>query len=393
MSILIIAAREINPLIGGIERVSYTLTQQWIHCGYNVCWLALEKSRWTSLKDKELVSQYYLPNSQHVQSDENITFVLDLIDEYNIDFIINQATIRDDAIRLCSAIKKIRTLKLFSVIHFAPRTEHDIAKNNLFLFKDDKSFNNIVKKLVEFFYFCFVNSKKIKQKEYRTLACLCETSDRVVVLSEGFISGFKRIYNSDKYQAISNPVIAESHPISVKKKQVLYVARIEYGMKRFDRMLDIWAEAGRRFPDWELIVVGDGDYLPHFKVLAKKRELHNISFVGFQNPEPYYASASILCLTSTTEGFGMVLIEAMQYGCVPIAYNSYAALSDIIEDGVSGYAITPFDKNEYIAKLSLLISDAEMRQKMAEKCIEVPKRFSGDFIASKWIELFEKMKS
>ncbi len=53
------------------------------------------------------------------------------------------------------------------------------------------------------------------------------------------------------------------------------------------------------------------------KEMAHKLNLKNISFEGFQEPEPYYARSSLFCLTSTFEGFGLVLAEAMQHGCVP----------------------------------------------------------------------------
>lgn len=391
MNILFIAAREVNPQIGGIERVTYTLTEQWIQMGLNVYWLALEKSRWSPLDENLIVDQYFLPNSQDIQSDENVLFVQNLRIQYHIDIVINQATIREDCVGLCLKLKSNNLIKLISVIHFAPRTEYDIAKNNLFLLKEDKSLKNILRETIEFVYFQLINSQRIKNREKRILTNICQISDRIVVLSDGFIPEFKKICNSDKYQAISNPIRAENCYLPKKKKQVLYVARIEYGMKRFDRMLDIWTKVGTSFPDWELIVVGDGDYLPHFRSLAIERNLKSISFVGFQPPEPYYETASILCLTSTTEGFGMVLVEAMQYGCIPIAYDSYASLHDLIDDGKTGYMIKPFDESAFIQKLSLLMSDREIRQMMAEKCIEVPMKFSAESISNQWIYLFNQI--
>lgn len=87
----------------------------------------------------------------------------------------------------------------------------------------------------------------------------------------------------------------------------------------------------------------------------------------------------------------MVLIEAMQYGCVPIAYNSYAALSDIVEDGVNGYAVTAFDKKEYVAKLSRLMRDDELCKAMSENAKIVPSRFDSNVIAQKWVDLFDSL--
>lgn len=391
MNILLIAAREINPLIGGIERVSYSLTEKWLQRGCEVSWLAIQKSRWDSQNNEEITKQYFLPNSQCILSNDNVSFVLDLVKKNKVDVVINQATIRDDVVQLCAKIKELSSIRLISVIHFAPGTEYDIARHNLFLQRDKITAQSLLRAVIECVYFLFINSRKIKQKEKEILARICQTSDRVIVLSEGFIPGFKKIYNSDKYQSISNPITETKQSLPAKKKQVLYVARIEYGMKRFDRMLDIWTKVGVSFPDWELIVVGDGDYLPHFRKLAEERHLGKISFVGFRPPEAYYETASILCLTSTTEGFGMILVEAMQYGCVPVAYNSYAALADIVEDGVNGYAVTAFNKKEYVTKLSQLMRDNDMRRKMAEAALLVPPKFDAHIIAQKWVNLFESL--
>lgn len=49
--------------------------------------------------------------------------------------------------------------------------------------------------------------------------------------------------------------------------------------------------------------------------------------------------------------FSYVLIEAMQYGVVPFAFDSYKAASDIIKDGVDGFLISPFDVEKYSEKL------------------------------------------
>ena len=48
---------------------------------------------------------------------------------------------------------------------------------------------------------------------------------------------------------------------------------------------------------------------------------------GQKNPEPYYNEASIFMMTSSFEGWGLTLTEAQQYGCVPLAFHSFASLN------------------------------------------------------------------
>ena len=65
-------------------------------------------------------------------------------------------------------------------------------------------------------------------------------------------------------------------------------------------------------PEWNLKIIGDGPDKKKLEYMS--RRLDRISFLGFQNPEPYYREASILCMTSNHEGFGMVLIESRTQG-------------------------------------------------------------------------------
>ena len=119
--------------------------------------------------------------------------------------------------------------------------------------------------------------------------------------------------------------------------------------------------------------------------------IENINFVGLTNPQEYYDRAAILCMTSSTEGWGMVLVEAQSNGVVPVAYNSFASATDIINDGENGFLVKAFDEDVYVEKLLLLMSDEDKRSVMAEKAIVSVERFDYRNIADKWIDLFENL--
>ena len=87
----------------------------------------------------------------------------------------------------------------------------------------------------------------------------------------------------------------------------------------------------------------------------------------------------------------MVLIEAMQYGCVPIAYNSYTSLADILQNKKNGFIIPAFDRKEYIEKLEILMTNDVVRENMAKEGYESIKKFNHKYIANKWIELFNEV--
>ena len=143
--------------------------------------------------------------------------------------------------------------------------------------------------------------------------------------------------------AIPNPNTypAQENTDFLKKKQILYVGRIEWRQKRVGRLIDIWKRIYKKFPDWELVIVGDGPIRQDIGTESLKDGSGLFSPVG-KTLRPFYRDASILCLTSDFEGWGMVLTEAMTFGAVPVAFNSYAAITDIIDDGKNGLLVPPF---------------------------------------------------
>ena len=125
--------------------------------------------------------------------------------------------------------------------------------------------------------------------------------------------------------------------------------------------------------------------------MAHSMCLKRITFHGFTNPTEYYKSAPILCMTSNYEGFPMVLVEAMQYGSVPYAFDSFPSLYDIINDGINGVIVPAFDEDSYAKKvMSYLSQPIEKMSIISANAIRKSKTFDINAIGGRWIELFEK---
>ena len=157
-----------------------------------------------------------------------------------------------------------------------------------------------------------------------------------------------------------------------------------------------------RFPDWRLTIVGDGEDRENLENHVRCLGLKRVSFEGFQKPIDYYKRASLLLLTSDFEGFPLVLAECMSFGVIPVVYNSYAAVGDIISDGKDGIVI-PFFAEGYKADIAAqmvakIIKDDSYRNDMALAAIEKSKNYSVDEIYNRWMEILtslynEKTKS
>ena len=125
--------------------------------------------------------------------------------------------------------------------------------------------------------------------------------------------------------------------------------------------------------------------------ITKQYNIPNIHFTGSCNPYDYYKDGSILCMTSSTEGWGMVLVEAQMFGCIPIAYNSYSSLTEIITDDVNGYTIPAFNKKKFSEQLERLMNNESERKRMMHECQKSVKRFDASIIAQQWLSHFKEI--
>ena len=94
-------------------------------------------------------------------------------------------------------------------------------------------------------------------------------------------------------------------------------------------------------------------------------------------------------MTSRLESWGLTITEAQQFGVVPIAFNSYPSLTDIINPQ-NGIIVSDNDLSAYIKAIKYLIRNKNARKNLAINAIESSKKFKSDIIAKQWIELMKE---
>jgi glycosyltransferase involved in cell wall biosynthesis len=189
-------------------------------------------------------------------------------------------------------------------------------------------------------------------------------------------------------------VFATEQDICQKQKTVIVVARFDEDTKRISYVLCVWREIEKtnQYADWKLQLVGDGRDKAFYHYLVKNWNLQRVEFVGQQDPQEYYRSASLFLMTSTAEGWGMVLTEAQQMGVPVVAMDSFGALHDIIEDGYNGRIVPNNDLVAFQNAMMQIMADEAKRKEMALHAIESSKRYEIQHILLQWQKLFEQMK-
>lgn len=222
-------------------------------------------------------------------------------------------------------------------------------------------------------------------------------NDIVVLLSERFYDSFIEEYgipdSGEKLRAVGNGLsfdrFAVVDDIINKKKQLLVVSRFDERQKRISKAIMLWSKLFAKFPDWKLVLVGFGRSESYYRYLVKKYNVKNIEFVGKQKPLPYYMESSIFLMTSDFEGWGMTITEAQQCGCVPVALDTYASLTDLITDGFDGFIAKSMDEMEN--KISILINDSDTRLNLAKNGVETSKRFIPESIYNDYYHIFKEL--
>ena len=389
MNILFCNSSNVSEIKGGTERITARISKGLTERGHR-CFLAYKSEidpslPLTKFEDTINVRQHSLE---------------EFIIKHRIDAVIIQKMTRD--VKLFCEIRKRNNLhfKIITVLHFAPKYEESVISFTKAL-KDLKnetaSFKDLVKNTIRFLSYPIykVYYPKRNKELYQTVY---NYSDRVVLLSKTFIDVYfyyANIKDKSKFVVIPNALsyneFLSEDKIYRKEKQVLVVSRLNEAQKRVSLAIKVWAEVNHNdnfnHNFWTLKIVGAGPDEQYYKNLVKELGLKNVEFCGRQQPKPYYEESAIFLMTSPNEGWGLTLTEAQQFGCVPIAFDSFSSLKDIITDEVNGFIIPNNDIEIYTKRIIELMTNHTLRCEMAKNAIELSKRYELDKVIQKWESL------
>ncbi len=383
MNILFTWPIPFDPLKGGVERVTDVLAREFVKRGHRVFFL--HKMRFEGVPEYNYdVKVDFCPVSE-LKSPLNREFYRNYLLENKIDIVINQAGAFDDS-KLFGDIDDTCQV-CFHVIHCAPQFYYPFFFKQIFYLR-----NHSIKEYIKRFGRICLYSK-LKKDYFNRLKShytylLNSKSPNIVLLSEKHRKQLKEIipdYPERYINSIGNP--SSFSPVFFQRKNnkiLLFVGRMENQNKHPDRVIKIWRRIYSQFPDWRLIMIGDGPARKEIEIAS--RDLPRIEFKGFSDPKDFYKTADILLFTSDYEGFGMVLIESMVFGCVPIAFNSFPSIGDLIKD--ERQLVTPFSINEYVDKLSRLMTDKGLLDRLRTEGYSIAQQFTVEDIVDKWENLF-----
>lgn len=364
MNILFIE-QSLDPSLGGIEKVTRKISDKFIQEGHR-CYFVYNKT-----DDDNIESLRKLKVSYNVSYKEFSLLLENFIKDKNINIVIFQDTSHKYLYNFFKEYKKGKSIKLIYCFHVSP--------DYWIYFKHRFNLNGLKYYLMT----------AIGQNPYiRSIKRMNKIVDNFVLLSQSFVNDFCSIYKiqKEKVKVIPNPLsFPEDTYSSQKENIILIVSRFCERQKNIKSALRIWGKIEIQNPTWKLLIVGYGEDENAIKTYAQDLNLKSISFEGKQdNVIRYYSKSKIFMMTSNFEGFGMTLIEAQQLGCVPIAFDNFSVLHDIVTNGKNGLIVPSRDEKQYASYCQEIMNNNDLFTSLSLNAIESCKKFNINNIYMKW---------
>lgn len=204
------------------------------------------------------------------------------------------------------------------------------------------------------------------------------------------LRGVSRGVKGGQIAVIPDPVMRDadaSQLSSLRNNAIVFVGRLSQE-KGVMRLLRIWEKVAARLPRHTLAIWGEGDARAGMERFIGERRLPRVEFRGFTaDLAQIYTHADLCCMTSDTEGFGMVLIEAMYFGVPCVSFDCPVSPREIIAD--AGRTVPCFDEQAYADTVVALLQDPGRLAQLQRAAVRQARQYYIGNIARQWARLFQ----
>jgi D-inositol-3-phosphate glycosyltransferase len=244
--------------------------------------------------------------------------------------------------------------------------------------------------------------------------------NRIIVATMAELTQLRFLYRADSSKlVVIPPGVDTSHFYSIpsdeakqyiglkpENRMILFVGRIE-PLKGVDTLIQAMSCLDQSLTSAShpvhLAIIGGEPHADPKDMSAEMTRLQKICddlcmggmvvFLGkrAQDTLPYYYSAAeLLVMPSLYESFGMVALEAMACG-TPVIASEVGGLGYLVQNGETGYTIPDSDPEVLCEKLSILLGDNELREKMGSRAAEYARDYDWEKIALKLIDVYKEV--
>lgn len=178
------------------------------------------------------------------------------------------------------------------------------------------------------------------------------------------------------------------------RPRVLYVGRLS-AEKSLDTLLVAFAEFSHRHPAAELVIIGTGPEKASLEQLGAALGIADRArFTGAksaQELEEEYARASFLVLPSLSEPWGLVVNEAMSYGCPALVTTACGCVPELVQPGLTGYTFTAGDSTELAEKMEQAVAAFSDHRVTTANCLGLMAKYTPEVAGQMILEGCKKI--
>lgn len=225
-------------------------------------------------------------------------------------------------------------------------------------------------------------------------------ADKTVVLTDKTRNDYIKYFHTKKSKILTihnwmdDRVTENAAPCDLDGKKVLSVGR--FGEEKgYDLMVEIAKKFLPAHPDWQWHVYGEGETFEQIKSMIEKEGLQSQLKLMGNNPNvlSLYRNYSVFVLPSYREGLPLVLLEAKANKMPIVSFDIDTGPREMVDDGINGFLIEPYDTDKMAQKLSLLSEDRQLLQSFSEQSKRKIERFSKPEIFGQWCGLIDGLSA
>lgn len=196
-------------------------------------------------------------------------------------------------------------------------------------------------------------------------------------------------------EVIPNPVTGIVDGFSDGESNIALAAGRMVPQKNFQSLIRIWRRVTELHPDWILEIWGTGALKNDLEEQIERTGLQGkVQLKGYTHELlTKMREASIFCLSSKFEGFGLVLVEAMSVGLPVVSYMCPCGPKDIVTEGKDGFLIPMDDEDMFANRICALIDNKELRKRMGREAIQTSEKYHMGKIVDQWMSLFIMLRN
>jgi len=220
--------------------------------------------------------------------------------------------------------------------------------------------------------------------------------DYLVVLCEGSEKNHSEwLSENDKTKLVRIPNILESIPeetAPLLSNNIVSVGRL-HPVKDFPTLIEVFNKVQKKIPDATLTIVGGGEEKEKLRELASSYGIADkvkvTGMVSKESVQKYMLMSDLYVMTSLTECFPMVLLEASSVGLPLVSFDVPVGPKAIIENGKNGYLIEDRKIDEMADKVVEMLTDREKLRELGKNSKEMAKNYLPENVMPLWFDLFK----